>query len=1378
MYRKIFYCVLCFLLIKSSVNAQEILEQSKIITISDGLAHNGVTSILEDSNGYLWFGTFDGLNKYNGYDLKTYKNTIDNTLLANNRVRSLIQDAKGNVWIGTEEGISIYNYNKEHFFKVQIPELTYAVASGPTIREMLYNEYDRVTLCATERNGVLIFNGDYEFQGQFYPKKINSYDKIIFFGGVALNRTDYLFTSSAGLFMFSLKDKKFKRILSFDYCNSITQIDESLYLLTLLKGAAIVGIDYQKGRAASFSLVKRIFEDNDLKTTLLDSLGNLWLGTSKSGVVKIEDFKKGLYNSNFEIKKYNNDLRTSCLISTSKNTCWVGTFNNGVYKFNIDKNPFKNYKALGESSEVSSSSSSSSSSYVNHIQPIDSTRFYVTSPLGGLSLFNTLKNKFEPIQLKPLKRLSQKISAIFIDSKKNIWVRIVGRPGLGKISKNGNYKEVFIDDTFKSPGFALTRAFTEDEFGNIWFCTNQDVYRILVGEDDKIKGVESLNNSKLFKNNKVTQIRYVYSDPLYNLVWVATDADGLLRIKNKKNVPLEELFFDQFTKNVSEELSIPSNFITSINRLPNNQLWVGTEGGGLCRVKESNSDKAKFLHFGEKEGLSNHVVKSILNELGNNVIWVSTNIGLNRIDLSDMSVRTFGVSDGLPFEDFWFEAKALKNGNMVLSGTNGFCYFNPKDIPQVEELPNIEFQNFKLYNQLIKPGDTIGGKVVLENRINNLDTISLNYDQNVFSLDVISLHYSNPDNHKLKYKLLPISNKWVEVPSSKSTIYYNGLQPGEYELKVMGSNSLNDWTVPKTLKIVIDPPFWKTTVAYCFYTFFIFLIIIVVRKNALRIQSLRHDVEIEQMALNNIKASNEAKLQFFSNISHEIKTPLTLISGPINNLYERFKKNEIITSELTMVKRQIKKVFQLIEQVQDFRKSEVNLLDMNYTHFKFNEFIEDLVNDFKFFAEADNKKLDLIAESQDIIVSADKDKLEKIFNNLLNNAFKFTNANDSVSLAFKASGKDLTVVVSDTGKGIDSVDLAHIFERFYQSHKKQKVHLSGSGIGLAFSKKLVEMHYGFIDITSEINKGTEVKVKLPVVKQQSVGGIKKTVELPEEKEVDIEVAFWDRKIPFNVSSSGDFSESLVYYAEDNPDMRMYVKELLSKFFKVESFNNGQACLSAMETQWPDLVISDIQMPELSGLDLCLKIKSDIKTSHIPVILLTALSNIENHLKGIRDGADAYIKKPFNAQQLITTTEALLQNRKQLRERYQIGIPLTKENKNSRNDNAFLDKLYSLIEENLDNKEFDSNSMAKELYLNRTHFFQKVKTLTNQTPFEILRNYRLKKAAELLAQKQLSVNETYLMTGFKSRSHFSKIFKEKYGVSPGQYADKIKDNIDL
>lgn len=1376
MFRSYFFHLLLTLFFCSTLNAQEKqLEYSKKLTISDGLAHNGVTSLLEDSKGFLWFGTYDGINKYDGYQLRTFKNTIDRDILTSNRVRSISEDTKGNIWFGTDDGISLYNSSLESFRKIYSNKIEDKGISGPIVRKIIVNKVSDIVLCITERSGILIFKDDYTFFKHYFPPKGFTNENIRFFNGIQLDNSNYIFATSIGLIEFNLDTEQFQNILKSDinYSTSIIKIDKNTILATLFRGIAIINLTDQ--RNFSYKINKKALKPFQFNDALLDSGNNVWLSELNDGLIKLENLTSFTKGSPLQTKTFNDGLKTlrgSKLISTTNNNCWFATFNEGLYQFDLDKNPFYSYNSTMDNNfELFSNG-------VKHIAPLDNNRIYLSDNIGGMALFNTLTHEFEPLPFTLPANSESKAKAVFVDSKQTLWIAIHDDQNITILKKNAknfetfNFKHKAINDEL------LVRSFTEDKYGNIWIGTINNVIKITINESSEVVGIESLNDNPFFRNSPLALARYVYADPLYDYIWIGADSDGLYRIKNKKNTPIEELKIDQFTKNKNKANSISSNFVTAIIRLPNEDFWIGTEGGGICKVINSSSSEPEFIAYTEKNGLSNNVVKSILFDEDYN-LWVATNIGLNKFNTKNNKFRKFSDSDGLPFEDFWFTANGLENGIMVLSGLDGFCYFNPKEITYEEALPKLQFENFKIFNKSIHPKDTVNGRIILDKSLTELNEIKLKHNENVFSIDLTSLHYSSSENHNLNYRLLPLNEEWIEVSSSENTIQYNGLQPGEYVLSVLASNSLNEWTEPKNLKIIIEPAFWDTNLAYFIYFLLAALLVYIVIRVILKIQALNHKVEIEQLEIDSVKQLNESKLRYFSNISHEIKTPLTLLSGPLDILLDRFRANDDVNEKLNLMRRQSKKMQQLIEQVHDFRRADANLLKMEYSRFNFDVFVQELLKDYKYIAKSENKTIKIATGNTPIIVSADKDKLEKIFDNLLSNALKHTQDNDTITFEYASNEKDLIVNIADTGHGIDSADLPHIFERFYQSHKKKNAHKSGSGIGLAFSKHLVEMHYGFIDVESEIEKGTTFITRLPIVKKHSKSDIIEDVVLPKEEEIMVDNHLMKKVTPSNIEVSGEFSDSLIFYAEDNQEMRNYVAGLLSQFFKIKTFRNGQECLDAMEDEWPDIVISDVQMPELNGLDLCIRIKSDLKTSHIPVILLTALTNIKDHVQGIKDGADAYIKKPFNVQRLITNTEALLLTRRQLRERYQVGIPLTKENnKNNRNDNAFLDKLYSLMEENLDNQDFDLNNLAKELYLNRTHFYQKVKVLTNTTPFELLKMYRLKKAAELLVQKNLSVNEVFIMTGFKSRTHFTKIFKEKYDIPPSKYASETRKKYEM
>ncbi|MGA9639245.1 hybrid sensor histidine kinase/response regulator transcription factor [Flavobacterium sp.] len=1345
------------------------LEYSKNISISNGLAHNGVTSIFEDSKGYIWIGTYDGLNRYDGYSFTVFKNSVESDILVNNRIRTIAEDQKGNLWIGTDEGISIYTYTKEKFTTLFSNSVIKRGTTGPIVRKILFNTSKKQIICATERKGILIFNDDYSFNHQYIPLLDNKQESpLSFYDGIEIDDDNYLFSTSIGLISFNLTTKKYQRVLSqkITYSKSLLKISKTQLLVTLEKGIAIVNYKSHKN-STNFSLHHTDLKQYDFVTSAIDRFNNLWLGTSKEGFVLIENANQVVNKKSYQLTDFNLSpslLRMSCF-ATLKNSCWVGSFNKGLFKFDLNENPFKHYN------KSKNLPNGLTSNEVLNITPIDNNRVYISTIQGGLSLFNTVTNSFEKLPFAIPPEYLKRVGAVYVDSKQTLWLKIADT-GFYRVKYNSNQLELVFQ--LKQYNADSVKLITEDGNGNILIAGADDLYKLILNQNQELIRVEKLNDNPFFIDNKVSLIRSVYSDPLYkNLLWVGTNSDGLYRIDLKNNPVLAKAKVERFTNDRSNKKSISSSFVTSIIRLPNRELWIGTERGGICKVLNSDT-QPEFISFSEKQGLSNNVVKSIIYD-GDKSLWLTTNIGLNKFNIETFRFQKFSASDGLPFEDFNYGYAFLGNGYIILSGFDGFCYFNPKKLPSSEKLPRLEFGELKVFNEKIKAGDTLNDRVVMKKRLSDLDQLLLKYNENVFSIGVTSLHFSTQNNHFIKYQLLPINKEWIEIPTDQQNIYFNGLPPGDYVLKVKASNTMNKWTKTKELAITIKPPFWRSAMAYLLYyviaIFGGYYVVILV----LRLQSLKHNVEIEQLEKDNVKEVNAAKLRFFSNISHEIKTPLTLISGPVESLFDRFRNNEEVLGTLKIVQKQSQKISKLLDQVHDFQKADANQLKMNYNYFSFNAFIDELISEYEFMASIERKSIHAIKTEKAVYVYADKDKIEKILNNLITNAFKYTKENDSITIEYQVENNDLLIAVKDKGRGIDSEDLPHVFERFYQSKKKEYIYYGGSGIGLAFSKQLVEMHYGYINAESVLGEGTTIHIRLPIIHHEYT----EDQELIESEVLSAEKlvnsSFSLENIDHqNLHFDNSFSDAKIFIAEDNPDLRNYISNTLSQFVNVTVFVNGQECLNALENDWPDLILSDVLMPELNGFDLCKQIKSDIKTSHIPVILLTACTTIDDQVQGLIGGADAFIQKPFNMQYLIASIESILRNRKQLRERYQIELPLTLTGKDNSNDNAFLEKLYSLMAENLDNQDLDLDHFAKDLYLNRTHFYQKVKTLTNFTPFELLKVYRLKKAAEFLVEGKLSVNEVYMMTGFKSRTHFSKLFKEKYDVTPGKYAVEMSN----
>ena len=1360
MQKKFWYLLVLYVLPLSIIYAQEPkLTPTQNITISDGLAHNGITCLLEDAKGYLWIGTYDGLNKYDGYAIEAYKNTSEKKILASNRVRVLVSDNANNLWIGTDNGITIYNYEVKNFNTIYSNSKLKNI-NGPIIRNIIINKNQ--IICGTEQEGLIVFNNNYKLVGKYSPS-----NKISFLEGVKLDEQNILYTTNKGLLLFNLVNHSFTPVLEnkIQLGNSIIKFEQNSLFIATEYGLLTVKYLLQNG-VYQFNILAKNFEHYQFKTLALESK-TLWLGTLDDGFLKVENITSLNQNNNnpkyTDFKLDKNVLRISKILITPE-ASWVATFNKGIYRFNLSPNPFKYFKINSKNENPIKVN------FLNNVNSFGTSNAIISSNDGGLVLFNTEENK--------IKRLSDfygesgsKISFYFLDSKGNIWVKYNSEKGFYRINIKTRKKEkILINEQILTDNFSV-KTITEDKFGNVWLCIADGTYKCTINVFGEILKVENLNNIPAFKGVNLSKVRSIYQDPEYDFIWFGTHNEGLFRIDIAKNKSLQNASIKQFIHSDTDKKSISSNFITNIKRINNKELWIATEGGGICEVLNSNKTP-EFIAYTEKQGLANDVVKSFQSDKDNN-LWIATNIGLSKFSTQTKSFRNFSRKDGLPFEDFWYPSAQLSNGNFIFSGDDGFCYFNPIDILKEESIPLLHFGDLKVINQVVLPGDTVNGRVLLTKRLQNNSHLELNYDEDFFSIEINSIHYSNPKNHFIRYRLLPVSKNWIVIPSNQQFINYSGLKPGDYTIQVSASNALNQWSKIKQLKITINPPFWKTKLAYALYLILFGTALYIVIIVFLKIQSLKHKIELEQLEIDTEKRINTAKLRFFSNIAHEIKTPITLISGPVDSVLSKFKSGTEDFEKLELVLRQSKKISQLIDQVHDFQKGDANLLKVNNTYFQFDSFVKGVVTDFDFMSKSEGKKLEIKSQTAPIFVYADRDKLEKILNNLLSNAFKHTHINDIISVNYEAVDKNLILSVKDTGSGIHEDDLPFIFDRFYQSKFKHSIYSGGSGIGLAFTKLLVEMHYGYISVESIFGNSTQINIKLPVI-SNSISAAEISIEnnilLKEEQYASIENLVIDKLSSIEVDS--EFKGATIFLAEDNFEMRKYVSDVLKQYFEVKTFSNGEECLDALEEEWPDLIISDVLMPVINGFELCKKVKSDIKTNHIPIILLTACISLDEQLTGLSNGADAYIKKPFDIKELAVTIQSILRTRNQLNQHYQLGLPLKLEVDHTE-ENAFLEKLYSLMEDNLDNQDLDINNFARVLYLNRSFFYKKVKALTNQTPFELLKLYRLKRATQLLAQDKHTVNEVFMMTGFKSRPHFSSLFKEVYGVPPSKYLDSLK-----
>ncbi|KXX66854.1 two-component regulator propeller domain-containing protein [Flammeovirga sp. SJP92] len=1320
-------------------------------SMPQGLSHYGVTSLLEDHNGLLWVGTFDGLNSYDGFEFKTFRNVKN---LNSNRIRSLFQDEDHKIWIGTGHGLSNFDYSTQHFESVYLTQTKKGVKTGPIIRQV--SKFKHYILCTTEKQGLLFFDP----KTNKLKNNIALSESVIAYKALPLDNNNLLVATSRGLYKVNYPNRT-KTLIEgtrIDKYLDIVKYDDHRYYCVANNGLVIM--DYSKDSIQS----KHILIHQKFQTIHIDASKNIWLGHKELGIYKTT--KEELDNIGRRAileKEIYPIYRVSTMISNEKGNFWAGSFRKGLYHLPTKKYNFKysNLKSNNQPGEWSN--------HVLNLQKWTDTNVLINVHFRGILNFNTQTNSIESLPPHIQDLDGKPNSSLILDNKGGQFLK-----KQGKLTRIFYYTEAlkkWVPLISKlTPEFASIKmkGVALDKYGYHWMACSEGLYRLKLSKEGKIEDIQFMEVYKGFLSKEIKDVRCIYEDPKYNFIWVGTRHDGLIRINNNPKRDLNKMRKVQFVHNPENKYSISNNFVSSILRLENGELWVGTEEGGLCLVENSQL-ACVFKSFKEKDGLDNNIVKSILPDKQNR-LWITTNKGLNAFDLKTRKFRNYTIGDGVPISPFEPSSAILRNDELIFSGGNGVLYFDPNQIHEEDEMPNLLLGDFRLFNTKVNVLDTLDDQVVLQKGLNETEKIELNYDQNVFSFEIISLHYSNKKGNLIRYRLLPQEEEWVTTASEVKWASFNGLPPGKYVFEVAVSNSKKEWSPSKKIEIVIHPPYWKTPLAYLIYIVLIALILIVVIRVILKMNKIEHDLQIEQMDKERIDELNKTRTRMFMNIAHEFRTPLTLISGPLQVLIKIFESNNDAYKHLSLIESQSKKMFQLVNQVQDFQKAEQSLLKLKITSFDFTALINEVKKGFDQMAEHTERKFEVIGEANQLFVLADRQKLEIVLNNLLNNAFKFTKTGDKITLTYGIEKDQLVFSVNDTGAGIKPKDLPYVFERYYQSEDVNTATV-GSGIGLAFSKRIVELHYGSISVESKVKESTTFKVILPVeVSLEDTFNEERlqeilTLETDDEKQRTLPKGI---ELPESLKDE-TLKELNVYYVEDNKDLRDFVHSSLSEYFNVTSFVNGRQCKEAVEEEWPDLIISDILMPELNGLELCKGIKADIRTSHIPVILLTSRSSVDDQVSGFESGADAYISKPFDLKHLIATAQMLLKNRRQLRERFRIDFPVEVEKKNNnKSERVFMEKLYALMEKHLDDEELDINIFIKELHLNRTHFYQKVKSITNYTPYELLKLYRLKKAAEMLVNEKLTVSEVYLRTGFKSRTHFSRMFKEHYGITPGKY----------
>ncbi|MFC2116433.1 ATP-binding protein [Bacteroidota bacterium] len=703
----------------------------------------------------------------------------------------------------------------------------------------------------------------------------------------------------------------------------------------------------------------------------------------------------------------------------------------------------------------------------------------------------------------------------------------------------------------------------------------------------------------------------------------------------------------------------------------------------------------------------------------------------------------------------------------------GSPFFKPDEIRSDTVPPIPEIGSFQVSYRKIDPLEKIEGKVILLKSISEIKHIELSFNQNTFSFELLGLQFTDPLKNQFRYKLQGYDQNWIYSREGEHYANYANVTPGKYTFEFFAANSNGIWSqLPKSIGITVNPPFWFTWYAYVFYAIVTILIFVYSLRINKKIVTLKHNVRIEKLEAQKNQELTEAKVTFFMNVSHEFKTPITLILGPLQLLLNHFSKDKIAKSYLSVIKNQADYLHNLLEQLVYFRKAESAILELKCQYLDIIQFLENLIGTYQWQAEEQRIEIRFIHPDKNVFLWFDPKKMEKVFHNLISNALKYTNPGGNINLLLNYDeNENIIIKIKDNGKGISEDHIDHIFDRFYQVDSTA----GGYGIGLSLTKSLIDLHKGNISVKSAQGKGTEFSILLRADTEHLTDKQMITEDISQEfgtintQETQADVQL--NNVKTSKASEADQKEVLLI-VEDNLRMLSFIEKSLSGDYRIMTAKNGREALELIDMNLPDLIISDVMMSEMDGITFLKKIKEDMITCHIPVILLTAKSEVEHRIEGLEQGADHYVSKPFDVNLLKAEVKGIIQNRNKIKERIKKNLPfdLTKENIHPL-DIKLLEIIQQIVSENYTNPDFDSNLFSKKTYMNRSQFFKKMKALTNQTPTEYIREYRMNKAVEFLLKEKIPVSEVNYKVGISSRSYFTKCFKELYGTSPGEFLKK-------
>lgn len=1335
------------------------------ITYEDGLSNSTIECIFQDSRGFIWMGTRDGLNRYDGFQFKIFKNEPGNNLsISDNYITCIYEDKDGKIWVGTTDGLNCFNPILNRFDRYKNEPGNKQSISNNYITSIL-GDGDEKLWITTLGGGICSFDKK-EKKCEIYRRK----DVLPF--SIADDRVYCLFKDSRGNIWTGTE----KGVQLFDPASGFFKTPSLLngirFPIVTIKEDKTGNLFFGAGNNGlilfnqSFNTVKQFIHSDADKHSLSSNLvrsiaitakGNIWIGSVNGGLDLFDPVNNQFYNYHYEIDHPQSlSQRTvSALLEDNQENLWIGTHRGGI---NLYTPKSEKFDLVQQTTEDNSISYNDIKSFCEDCKD----NIWIGTDGGGLNLYNRITKQCIHYKYNPADKQSlaaNEVIDITEDSRGNVWVGTWGG-GLCLFNKTNNSFTRFTHNAADSNSLSSNyiQAIFEDSKKRLWVATYYGGINIFDPETHKSKRIiySRSGKTKISGNNVVS----INEDKNGN-IWMGTDDGGLncLRSTNEEFAH----YFD--TEEKKPDLRII--FIDSKGR-----IWIGQRGLYLF-----NEKKNSFSVYTNKAGLSEEFIKGIIED-SKGFFWISTSNGITQFNPETSAFRKFNTADGLQGKEF--EANAFlktKDGQFFFGGVNGFNSFYPQNIIPNNFIPPLYITGFQLLN-----GDTISS---LKKDISYTDKVYLTYRQSAFAISFAALNYISPENNQFTYKLDKWDKNWIT--NNEKKVSYSNVSPGTYTFRVKASNNDGVWSEKeKTIEIIITPPFWNT---WWFKT----LLILIAGYAAYRYYTSRQERMRSKLEEEKKEEIHQSQLQFFTNISHEFRTPLSLILGPAEKLMQE-EETSPGHQYYKVIYRNAYRLMNLINELMDFRKAESGILKLNTMPGNIELFLQEIKEEFIEMANEKNIKLTIRSDDFANDLWFDRQILEKILVNLVGNSFKHTARGGFITVEALHSLEDHKPVyanelhitneytplqsvylrVTDTGTGISRESIPRLFERYY---KVSDSHL-GSGIGLAFVKTITLLHKGAIHVYSEKHKGTDIIISIPCTKDDYTDNERWMHDDKLKLNFDTGMPVESQKI-----YTGSDEEKIkaqahqsytVLIADDNEELRTFLKDSLSPAYKIIEATNGKEGIELAKSNYPDIIISDVMMPVMNGNEFCRLLKEDIDISHIPFMMLTAKDSLPSKIEGAEAGADHYFTKPVSIELLKATLENIFKQREKLREKYHKDhYREVQDIVHTGKDKEFIEELIGIIEQHLSNPDMDVNFLCKQIGMSRTKLHNKITGITGQSTGEFIRGIRLKKAAQLLTEEDISIAEVMYSVGIQTQSYFARAFKEEFGKTPSQFLKDLR-----